>query len=600
MARKFWLAAALFVLAFSMRITNAPQVFVGGFPRIAPVDDLYHWKRMTFSAAHFPQVLELDRDRGVGGAFCPWPPLYDLSAGAFARLFGARQTLDVLQRVIWIPPFVAAICVALTAFLAVRPFGLLAGSVLGIALSTSPFLVTDSSIGNIDHHWLEWPLTFAILGSVIVALRGRAIAGGVLLALSIVAAMFVQTALLIACGLAFVVLFAASDGTAAAIGFSAAAVVVAAYRLTRLPGYPDNPWFLGWAHVALFAAAAVAGAVLLFRRNRPLALACGIATVFAIPTAPASILAGTRFFGGQRWLQTIVEFQPMWKGQPADLLSQAAGLSAGLLLVWILAAYAVRRRDAVRGAIALYAILYLLLTISSRRFWSVGIPLLALAGAVSVTILSGRRRMLAAAAVALIPAIQLALWLPDLKPPIEEQQMPWIRTALFLQRQPRMGRVLAPWSIGHVLDVIGERAVVIDNFGTMPDSIAFGNASDALLSRDEDSLARYCDRTGVRYLVIDNPLYGLRGVAAAVGIDPGAFVQSDAQGRPVRITRLAEATWWWRAYFGRGRAVPAEGIFGRPFTRFRLAWADPQPSWHGTAMYRGPALEVWEYVPRVR
>src|SRR5204863_323545 len=81
------------------------------------------------------------------------------------------------------------------------------------------------------------------------------------------------------------------------------------------------------------------------------------------------------------------------------LASEVAGLSAGVVLVWILAAHAIRRRDALRGAIALFAIVYLLLTISSRRFWSVGIPLLALAGAVCVASMADRRRAIVAGVV---------------------------------------------------------------------------------------------------------------------------------------------------------------------------------------------------------
>src|SRR4051794_28068896 len=88
------LALAFFVLALACRLLNAPYAFEGGKPRIAPVDELYHWKRMAYSAAHFPRVLEFDRDRGISGAFCPWPPLYDVAAGGAARLLGASTGTD--------------------------------------------------------------------------------------------------------------------------------------------------------------------------------------------------------------------------------------------------------------------------------------------------------------------------------------------------------------------------------------------------------------------------------------------------------------------------------------------------------------------------
>src|SRR5205814_10706701 len=140
------------------------------------------------------------------------------------------------------------------------------------------------------------------------------------------------------------------------------------------------------------------------------------------PAAPAARLGGSRFFGGEQWLQTIGEFQPLWRGSAEDLASILTGLGAGAILVWPLAVRAWRERDRVRGSVAAFAILYLLLTITSRRFWSVGIPLLAITGALEAAAWGARRaplpvgahsvrpglRALALAAVALIPATQFA------------------------------------------------------------------------------------------------------------------------------------------------------------------------------------------------
>src|SRR5712671_2796087 len=171
--RNRWLAAAFFILALGCRFLNAPYVFEGGKPRIAPVDELYHWKRMSHSAAHFPYVLEFDRDRGVCGEFCPWPPLYDVAAGGAARLLGASTGADdVLARVIWFPPILFALFTAITVFILARRSAVIA-TLTGIALATSPFLVTTSWIGSIDHHFLEPVLTFAILGATMLGIRAR-------------------------------------------------------------------------------------------------------------------------------------------------------------------------------------------------------------------------------------------------------------------------------------------------------------------------------------------------------------------------------------------------------------------------------------------
>jgi hypothetical protein len=74
--------------------------------------------------------------------------------------------------------------------------------------------------------------------------------------------------------------------------------------------------------------------------------------------------------------------------------------------------------------------------------------------------------------------------------------------------------------------------------------------------------------------VIDDPLNGLRAAAATLDLDSAQFVGMNANGDPASLTRLAACTWWWRAYYERGAASPRRGMFGKPFRRFRLAYAD--------------------------
>ena len=494
------IAAAIFFLALAVRVLNAPAILGGRMPRLTPLDDLYHWKRIEFSAAHFPRVLEFDPDRGEHGAFCPWPPLYDLACGAIARVFG-------MPAVVWIPPVAGAMCAALAALVIARWFGWMAGAAAGVALAVSPFIVTESSVGDIDHHWLEWPLVFAILFSVAAALRRPDRLKPVLtLALAMTLAVFIQVALLPACGLAFLALFASGERRVAS-AFAIVAVVIAIFRLTRPPGYPDSPWFLGWPHVVLFAAAAIA---LLVRKWPVVAVIAGAAIPLA---ALRSLLAGLHFFGGDPWLSTISEFQPVWKGNFQDWLSHAAGFSIGAILVSDLARRAINHHrdmehketcplclcgDKTAAAIALFAIVYLPLAITSRRFEATSIPLLTLAAAADAAMILRRNAaMFAAAAIAVVPAVQLAIWMSHPLPPIAPNQQAWIRAAACLRNLPP-GRVLAPWPLGHCLDVLGRHAVVIDNFGTMPDPAVFWRATAALQSADP---AAYCARAGVRYVV---------------------------------------------------------------------------------------------------
>src|SRR5439155_1159436 len=91
--RPLGIALAIFVVAFLVRISNLPTAFHGGVPQLAPFDELYHAKRIVYSATHLFRVLTEDPNRGPRGAFCPWPPLYDMLAGAF---FGIALTISLL------------------------------------------------------------------------------------------------------------------------------------------------------------------------------------------------------------------------------------------------------------------------------------------------------------------------------------------------------------------------------------------------------------------------------------------------------------------------------------------------------------------------
>src|SRR5947209_4359860 len=222
MARKFWVAAAIFVISITLRFDPA-----AAYP---PYDDLYHAKRIAYSIANFPHVLGFDRDRGLNGAFCPWPPLYDLACAALS-LAGAPLR--------WLPPIGFSIFVGTVAFAL--------GPIAGIGLAISPYLINISKTAAIDHHWIEPALLLMI---VFATVRRRP----VLLGLALSAAMFVQTAFLIAAAIAFAICFTQRWGW---ISFAMPAMAIALYRLAQPSGYPDSAWFLGWPHAACFAAAAI-------------------------------------------------------------------------------------------------------------------------------------------------------------------------------------------------------------------------------------------------------------------------------------------------------------------------------------------------------
>ncbi|HEX9502355.1 MAG TPA: hypothetical protein VGA10_11950 [Thermoanaerobaculia bacterium] len=435
MARKLWIAVAVFVISITLRFDPTAT-----YP---PYDDLYHAKRIAYSTANFPHVLTFDRDRGLNGAFCPWPPLYDLACAAVVRAGAPLQ---------WLPP------VGFSLFAAAVTFAL--GPVAGIGTAVSPYLINVSKTAAIDHHWIEPALLLLI---IFATARRRPL----LLGLALTVAMFVQTAFLIAGAIAFVICFRQRWGW---ISFAIPATAIAVYRIAQPLGYPDTAWFLGWPHVACFAAAAVA---------------CRFGLLFgAIVVAPflPAVLHGLSFFGRDAWLRTIIEFQPMFR-DVSRIGTDIANLTGGAILIFVIA----RRHP----TLAAFGITYLLLALNSRRFLVPAIPLLIIAGAIAAAEMP--KAALFAIAITLLPPIVYDVWSVRHPEPVDRQVVS-IATAV-CPLPP--GRVLAPWWMGHAIDVIGRHPVVIDNFGSMPDEALFARANAALRDRD----FAWCLAHDIRYVV---------------------------------------------------------------------------------------------------
>ncbi|HSS44373.1 MAG TPA: STT3 domain-containing protein, partial [Thermoanaerobaculia bacterium] len=152
-------AGVVFLAALLPRVANIKTAFVQGNPQFSPYDELYHAKRILYSAAHPFRVLRFDPDRGPHGAFCPWPPLYDLVAGLTARLLGGRSPVQVLSRASWFSPVVSAFAAAFVGSWLTRKAGVSAGLLAGFGIAICPPSIDRSRLAAIDHHFLELPLT---------------------------------------------------------------------------------------------------------------------------------------------------------------------------------------------------------------------------------------------------------------------------------------------------------------------------------------------------------------------------------------------------------------------------------------------------------
>jgi hypothetical protein len=569
-------ALLLFVLAFAIRAVNLDTAFVNGDPQFPPLDDIYHLKRILYSFQHFPSYLEFDPDRGTRGEFCHWPPLYDLGAAAVARATGARTPMEVMRRVTWLPPVAGAVFVA-GVFLSLarhRPFAAVCAAT---ALAFSPPFLEVSRLASIDHHFLEPPLLLIIAWTT-VRLRAPAssdiLARGVQFGLALTAGLFVQTTLLFAAGIALVAILLvygreAKTLRAAAVGFGVALAAVTLFRVTRPPGYPDFEWFLGSAQIAALLAACVASSVASLPRLQVAAsavrlassLAAGILAAVLVPGAAIRLSDGAELFGDP-WIKTMVECRPLLDPD-FDRLGSFSFLvgGAGLLLVPFLWTSVVRGERS-RVVLGIFAAAYLIATFSSRRFAISLAPLLAVSSGLLADDCWKRRRYVAAALAA--------------------------------------AALLVPFFVGSLRGISSPEPVTPQLAAPMIRAAQVGRDSfrDNLrifLSVDEDRVASYCRESGVRWIVLENPLRTLPVAVMSLDEPMEAFWRAGAGLRdPYVITRLAQSSFWWRAYFDEGREVPQRGRWGRRFRSFALVYRDPALSGEA-APYEGPASEIWEF-----
>jgi hypothetical protein len=488
-----------------------------------------------------------------------------------ARILGATTPVDVLAIVVWLPPIVSAVATAIAVFVIART-SLVAGALAAIGLSCAPFLVNASSIADIDHHFLEPLLALAIAGAAtflaVTDERRQWIASGALAA-AIAIALFIQSAMIVAAGLAFAGLFLARIDNRAriwgAVAFAASGGAIAVYRLTRPPAFPDSAWFLGWTHVMLLVTAADALLILaLLERSRipailrmPVAIAGAIAAMLIV-ASPRTVLNGFGFIGGgDAYLDSVQEMQPVWI--PLDRAwYYLAPIIGGIIAAPIVLLRSLRKRSG-EAILAILTLGYIASTLPRRRF-------IAIASALSVVITARlaaelwrdaeRRKRIAAIAlgltVAVLPPLQLA-WRatqPDVSPLEGRSTQGFLRAASYLRDRTPGARVLAPWSYGPMLNVIGKQKIVLDNFGSMADPATFRAAHAALTSPDERDVARFCDRGAIRYIVVDAPAGVIGAYAKYAGRDPAAFAE--------------ESTWYWRVYYG----GPKETHYFRGLAKF--------------------------------
>lgn len=94
-----------------------------------------------------------------------------------------------------------------------------------------------------------------------------------------------------------------------------------------------------------------------------------------------------------------------------------------------------------------------------------------------------------------------------------------------------------------MIDVLGNRPVVVDDFGTMPDEATFRAAYAALIAQDDRRVAAFADRWNIAYIIIESPAVTLGSYVHFLSLPIESFVRGDA------ATTYTLRSWCWRAFF---------------------------------------------------
>jgi hypothetical protein len=254
-----------------------------------------------------------------------------------------------------------------------------------------------------------------------------------------------------------------------------------------------------------------------------------------------------------------------------------------------------RWRRGRRRLYLLFAIAYLAAAISSMRFLAVAAPLLAVSGAVVFSDLerasSQRLARAAAAALLIVPSLLSIPRAIRPAPTIKPEGLPMVRAVTTLARSAVPGKVLARGLWGHLLNVVADRPVLLDNFGIFGGRPEFENATGIALATRERTVADYCAAHGVRFVVLENPLAYLPVAAEMSGLPRSAFERPASSSPDPSPTRLARSTFWWRAYFEGGRERSDLGPVGAAFQSFRLLRVETDPA----PAARPFAVQIWEH-----
>lgn len=442
-------ALLIFALGLAARAMWWPRIFTPqGLMSPHGADSYYHLRRIAYSVARYPAVIE--RDPYVGfpaGGEIVWPPAFDLGVAMLARGLVGEDPAGVEAVAAWVPAVLGALTAVAAAGLAARLFSPAAGVVSGLLLALLPGHYTYSQLGKVDHHAAVSLLSVLLVTGCAAAIRrgprawpGLAVGLGLGLALFL----YVWAGGLLLIGLlqalAAVWMFQAPDAEAARARAWHLAGVQALAALLLAPYALGRSWeqFGSWSPLVLCSfqpvwlaatAAACAGFALAWRWPAfgasaarrwlgalGLTLLAGLGALAALPELWGSLDYAAGWFGKEEAFQLeVAELMPLFAevaGSRTRLPEESFTrlvYAFPLALAW-LAWHARRSGRADRWLLAAWAGAFGAAVLSQLRFvnaWSppfaivMGGALVALGQALHARS-SGGRRVLALGAVGLL------------------------------------------------------------------------------------------------------------------------------------------------------------------------------------------------------
>ena len=349
------------LLALGLRALPWPTVFTPQGVFFPEPDAYYHLRRIAYSIAKFPAVLETDSYINFpAGAKPIWTPVFDwlLALVAWATP-GAGSEAAMEQLLAWAPPLLGALCVLALYGLARRHFGRPVAVLAGALLAVLPAHFWYSQLGFLDHHAAVALASVLVLWALVATLRSDALCPALGLGAALGAALLLWPGCLLEAGLVATALVARIVETAdpalarararrSAAAFAIAAALVAPLGLTsEWPRWGElSPLVLSRFQPLVLAAAALWLAALaeLWRwAGLPASAAGRLAGAAAVGAALALLLVAgapelrTGLADAWAWLARREEFQAVVAESEPLLASERDARVAGRLLtplVW--------------------------------------------------------------------------------------------------------------------------------------------------------------------------------------------------------------------------------------------------------------------------